>query len=309
MKISILGATGAVGAPTAFYLAAHHYADEILMIGGKRQNLLHQHVMDLSTAVAAIGTQVYAGSYADLGGSDIVINAAGLHQDGPQGLDAMLRANVPLMGDIAEQIGRHCPDACVITATNPVGPLNYAIYLSDGFDRHRIIGYSLNDSLRLRELAAEVLQVAVSRVSGVVIGEHGPTQVPVFSSIRVDNRPVTISPDDQQRIRERGSVIISNFQALKAGRTAGWTCAVGIAEYVHAIVHGTDALLPCSPVLDGEYGQHQMSMTVPAILGRTGISEILELSLTDPEIHALAISTEKLNREMRLVEQLLGRSA
>jgi malate dehydrogenase len=306
MKVAVLGAAGAVGAPTAFFLAVRQLADEIVMIGGRRQNLLQQHVMDMRTAVSSKGVNLYAGTYEDLAGSHIVINAAGLHRDGPQGRGAMLEANVPLMLEIAGHIKRFCPDAVIITATNPVGPLNYATYLAGGFDRRRVIGYSLNDTLRLRELTAEAFQVETHRISGVVLGEHGSTQVPVFSSIQIDGRPVTPTPEIQQRIRDRASVIIQQFQALKADRTAGWTCAVGLGEFVRAVVHNAGTMLPCSVVLDGEYGQHGLSMSVPAIIGRDGAREIQVLDLTEDEAAALAVSTAKLAREMRLVERILG---
>ena len=192
MKITIIGAAGSVGAPAAFYLASQGLADEILMIGGKRQNVLEQHAMDISTAVSSLDIPVRFGSYEDMGGSDIVINAAGV----PQGLIAdrmeMLPKNIPLIRDIALNIRKYCPDAIVITATNPIDPLNYATFIASGMDRLKLIGYSINDTFRFREMLAAELEVKVSQVDGLVLGEHGSTQVLLFSTAKVDNRPVSL---------------------------------------------------------------------------------------------------------------------
>lgn len=305
MKIAIIGAAGSVGAPAAFYIAAQGLADEILMIGGKKQNVLKQHAMDLSTAVSALDIKVRAGGYEDLPGSDIVINAAGVAQGLIKDRMEVLPKNIPLVKGIAEQIKRHCPEAVVITATNPVGPLNYTTYLAGGFERKQLIGYSINDSFRLREMIARAYNVKVSQVEGTVIGEHGPTQVLLFSSVKIDGQPVTVGEAVKQSIRDEVPNILKRYEAFQAGRTAGWTCAIGLAAFVRAIVHDTGEILPCSLLLDGEYGQKNLSMSVPARIGREGVKEILEWDLASDEVEGLKISTEKLTAAMKLVEEKL----
>lgn len=305
MKIAIVGAAGSVGSPAAFYIAAQGLADEILMIGGKKQNVLKQHAMDLSTAVSALDIKVRAGGYEDLPGSDIVINAAGVAQGLIKDRMEVLPKNIPLIKGIAEQIRQHCPEAIVITATNPVGPLNYTTCLAGGFDRKQLIGYSINDSFRLREMIARAYNVKVSQVEGTVIGEHGPTQVLLFSSVKIDGRPVTVGEEIKERIRAEVPNILKRYEAFQAGRTAGWTCAIGLAAFVRAIVHDTGEVLPCSLLLDGEYGQKNLSMSVPARIGREGVKEILEWDLAPDEAAGLKISTEKLTAAMKLVEEEL----
>lgn len=305
MKIAIIGAAGSVGSPSAFYLAAEGLADEILMIGGKKQNVLKQHAMDLSTAVSALDIKVRAGGYEDLPGSDIVINTAGVAQGLIKDRMEVLPMNIPLVKSIAEQIKQHCPEAIIITATNPVGPLNYTTYLAGGFDRKQLIGYSINDSFRLREMIARAYNVKVSQVEGTVIGEHGPTQVLLFSSVKIDGKPVTVSEDIKQHSRAEVPNILKRYEELQAGRTAGWTCAIGLAAFVRAIVNDTGDILPCSLVLDGEYGQKNLSMSVPARIGREGVKEILEWDLAPDEVEGLKISTDKLKSAMKVVEEKL----
>lgn len=305
MKIAIIGAAGSVGSPAAFYIAAQGLADEILMIGGKKQNVLKQHAMDLSTAVSALDIKVRAGGYEDLPGSDIVINAAGVAQGLIKDRMEVLPKNIPLIKGIAEQIRQHCPEAIVITATNPVGPLNYTTYLAGGFERKQLIGYSINDSFRLREMIARAYNVKVSQVEGTVIGEHGPTQVLLFSSVKIDGKPVEVGEEIKQSIRAEVPNILKRYEAFQAGRTAGWTCAIGLAAFVRAIVHDSGEILPCSLLLDGEYGQNNLSMSVPARIGREGVKEILEWDLAPDEVEGLKISTEKLTAAMKLVEEKL----
>lgn len=305
MKISIVGATGSIGLPTAFHIAAQGLADEVVMIGGARQNILKHNAMDISTAVSSLDIHVQAGSYEDMKGSDIVINTAGVHVNGPSQRQDMLKANVPFIIDLAHKINRYCPEAIVITATNPVGPLNYATYLTGLFERKKLIGYTLNDSFRLREMVARAYEVKVSQVDGIVIGEHGPTQVLLFSSVRIDGQPIAVSEEMKLRIRGMAPVIIQQFEALKAGRTAGWTCAVGLSAYVRAISENSGTMLPCSLVLEGEYNLNGLSMTVPAHIDRDGVRDISVLPLAQDETLALEKSVDKLLGEMQTVEEML----
>lgn len=306
MKITIIGAGGSVGAPAAFYLASQGLADEILMIGGKRQNVLEQHAMDISTAVSGLDILVRFGTYEDMGGSDIVINAAGV----PQGLIAdrmeMLPKNIPLIRDIALNIKKYCPDAIVITATNPIDPLNYATYLASGMDRRKLIGYSINDTFRFREMLAAELKVKVSQVDGLVIGEHGSTQVLLFSTAKVDNQPVFLDEVAKERIRSKIPNILKRYEELKSGRTAGWTCAIGLTKIVNAIFSEDGSVIPCSVVLDGEYNQRDMSMSVPVILGKTGVQKILEYDLNDDEQEGLKVTIDTLKAAASVVRECLA---
>jgi malate/lactate dehydrogenase len=303
MKITVIGAAGSVGAPAVFYLAAKGLAHEILMIGGTKQNVLEQHVMDISTAVSAKDVVIRAGDFSDMAGTDIVINAAGA----PQGLIAdrmeMLPKNIGLVKQIAAQVKQYCPDAFVITATNPVDPLNYAMHRAGGFHRRKLIGYSINDSFRFRELLASAYGVKVSRVDGLVIGEHGSTQVLLFSTAAIDGARIIVDETIKENIRSEIPKIFQRYEQLQSGRTAGWTCAVGLEIIIRAIVENSGAVIPCSVVLDGEYGLKGLSMSVPARLGKEGVIEILEYELAADEQAGLKKSAETLTSAARIVDR------
>lgn len=310
MKISVLGATGSIGSPTSFYLATQKLADEILMIGGKRQNVLQQLEMDIATAVSSKDVLVRAGSYDDLPGSDIIINTAAPHSKVVlKDRNEMLAPNIELVKDISLKIKQHCPDAIIINVNNPVEPLNYVTYLAGEFDRRKVIGYSANDSFRFRELLAADYKVKVSQVEGTVIGEHGSTQVMLFSSARINGEPVSADEQTKTRIKAEIPKIFKKLEGLKAGRTAGYTCAEGIAATVHAIKYNTGELLPCSAILKGEYGYDNLCMTVPAKVGKDGIQEIQEWELAPDEKAELDISARTIESSMMIVEKSLGVSS
>ena len=304
MKVTIIGAAGSVGAPAAFYIGAVGPADEIVMID-MRPNVVQQHAMDISTAASVHEVKVRAGGYEDLAGSAVVINAAGV----PQGLIAdrmeMLPKNIPLVRDVAQEIKRHCPKAFVITATNPVDPLNYATWRVGGFDRRQVVGYSINDSFRYREMVARAKGVKVKQVEAAVIGEHGSTQVPLFSSVRIDGQPVSFSEEEKRGIRAEIPNILRRYEELQSGRTAGWTSAIGLAALTRAVLGDTGEVFPCSVVLDGEYGLRGLSMSVPVKLGGGGIQEILEWDLAPDEREGLERTAKVLAAAARIVDENL----
>ena len=305
MKVSIIGAAGSVGSPVAFYLAASRVAEEIVMMD-IRTNMVKQHAMDIATAVSALDVNVRYGGFEDLAGSDIVINTAGA----PQGLIAdrmeMLPKNISLIRDLALLIKRYCPEAIIITVTNPVDPLNYATYRAGGFDRSRLIGYTVNDSFRFREMIARAKGVRVGQVKATVIGEHGSSQVLLFSSARIDDQPVPFSDDEKTSIQAEIPNILKRYEELKSGRTAGWTSAVGIAAITSAIVRNTGDVIPCSVILKGEYNQQNLSMSVPAALGRDGVARIIELELSGDEQEGLNRCAEMLKDTARIVDEKLA---
>lgn len=286
-KVGIIGAAGTLGSCAAFAIATRGIADELRLLDLNR-NLVRAHAMDLQTAVAGLNdTRVEAGGEEDLAGCDVVVMAAGAPWRQIASRMELLWDSLPILRAVADQVARHCPDAVVITATNPVDPLNYAFHRISGMDRTRLLGYTINDSYRFRMLAARGLGTAAHRVDGFVLGEHGEHQVPLFSSLRADGEPVPVTAALRERVLAEIPKILHAYESLGTGRTSGWTSAVGLADMVEAVVGDTGRLFPCSVVLDGEYGRRGFSAGVPARLGRTGVLEVREWLLPEDERVAL----------------------
>ncbi|OGO32752.1 MAG: hypothetical protein A2Z29_08060 [Chloroflexi bacterium RBG_16_56_11] len=306
MKISVFGASGNVGSSAAFNIAIRKLADELVLIDNPRPDLVALHAMDMNTAVTGQDMVVRVGHDEDIRGSDVVVVAAGSTQFAASRLE-VLPQNLPIIQDISKKVRQFCPKAVVITATNPVCPLNYGMYRCINLDRKQIIGYTYNDSIRFRMRLAQALGVPSSQVEGTVIGEHGDSQVLLFSSVRVKGRPVNISEEMKQSLRRQvpdGQKVLEEFR-VKTGRTAAWTTGVGLAEVCRAIVKDTGEVIPCSITLDGEYGCRGLSMSVPTVLGKGGVREILETKLANDEQELLLSSIEVLKPYMKYVEELL----
>jgi malate dehydrogenase len=300
MKVTIVGAAGSVGAPTAFQIAESGVADEIVLID-IRENVAESHSMDMATALSGRDVAVKVGNWEDAAGSSVVIIAAGVHL--PADRKEMFSQNLPLIRDCAEHIKARCSQAFVITVTNPADVMNFALWRATAFDRRRVVGYSINDTLRFREIVAGVKGVAGSRVQATVMGEHGPSQVLVFSSVRIDGSPVSFSDDEKQEVRTQAAGVLKRFDALRAGRTTGWSTGIGLAAITRAILQDTGETLPCSTILDGEYGRRGLSMAVPVVLGREGVREILEWELQPDEREGLERTAFVLQEWCHLVDE------
>ncbi len=306
MKISVIGAAGYVGSNVAVTLALAGLGDELVLVDPYKQNIVIQLAMDTGTAAADRGVAVRAGDFADIKGSDIVIVAAGAAQGVIASRMEMLPNNLPIIKDIAENIKKLSPNAIVITATNPVDPLNYAMYRFTGFDRRKVIGYSLNDATRFRMMVAQALGQPTADVEGTVVGEHGESQVLVFSSVKVRGKPVKIDEATKEQVRAEVPQILRRYEELKTGRTAGVTSGAGVKLVVEAIMNDSYRTLRSSVVLDGEYGQKNISIGVPAVLGAGGVKSIVELELAPDEQAGFAATLDVLKTAMRQVDDFVG---
>ena len=305
MKISVIGAAGYVGSNVAIMLAVQRLCDEIVLVDPFKPNLVIHLGMDSTTALSEKGVVLHEGDYKDIKDSQIVIVTAGAAQGLIASRMEMLPKNLPIIKEIAENIKKFSPDAIVLTATNPVDPLNYAMYLFTGFDRRKVIGYTLNDSTRFKMMIAEELGHKASDVSGFVFGEHGESQVLGFSTVKVNGKPVVFSDATKKKIIKRVPLILKGYEELQTGRTAGVTSGYGASQIVGAIVNNTNEVWPSSAILDGEYGQKNISMGVPLVLGSGGVHGIKELKLADDEKPGFDNTVKVLSAAMRQVEDFV----
>lgn len=279
-KVSIIGATGTLGSCTAFRIATQGLADDLVLIGRNR-NVLKCQAMDIESAIAGLqNTVICEGFDADLSGSDVVIITAGAPGRAVSSRMEKLKENLPIIRQMAEKITRFCPGAVIVTATNPIDPINLALFHMSGLDRRQLLGYSFNDTTRFKMFAAKFLGVQSTSVDCLVIGEHGNSAVLLFSALTVDGESVSVSEAQKAQIRESIHNALKVNNSLATGWSSGWTSAVGLAAIVAAIRDETDAFVPCSVLLKGEYGIEGISIGVPVRLGRQGVKEIVELELS-----------------------------
>jgi malate dehydrogenase len=271
-KVAILGAAGTLGACSAFTLATQGFCDEIILIPHRRENLVKLYQIDLEGAVSGMNeTKVWVGSKADLREADVVLVCAGAPWRQISSRMELLEDSLPVVQEVAELLGQHARhDAVVINMTNPLDPTNWLLQRLSGLPRERVLGYAYNDTIRFRRYLSIHLGVPGTAVEACVMGEHGSHQVLLFSSVRVNGIPVAVSEKIRGEIVAEIPKIIPRLESLGQGRTVGWTCSIGVAAQVKAVLEDTGEVYPCSIVLDGEYGRRNLSATVPVRLGRGG---------------------------------------
>ena len=306
-KVGIIGAAGTLGSCAAFMIAKEGLADELVLLPGTRENIVKFHQMDLETAITGINDmQVRFGYKEDLAGADVVILAAGAPWRRINSRMELLNDSLPIIIEAARTIRQHCPEAVVITLTNPVDPLNWALWRLSGLPRERFLGYSLNDTFRFRRLIAQALAIPAPSVAATVVGEHGPHQVLLFSSVQVNGTPVDVDQETRESILSEIPQILDRMETLGAGRTTGWTSSIGISAIVKAVLEDTGEVIPCSAVLAGEYGRSGLSASLPVSLGRGGVSGFPPLDLASGERQELEKCFDFLEETARSLEPSLS---
>jgi malate dehydrogenase len=283
MKITVVGAAGVVGSCAAFSLSYQGLASELVLVDIKK-NVVANHALDIHAAmVGERDMTVRAGDFEDMAGSDIVIITAGIHLPAVARVEDKLTPNIPIIQGIAKNIQQYCPLAIVITVANPVDFLNYAVYLSTSLERRQVIGFISNDTTRFVMATARALGIESARVKALAVGEHPRAPLQLFSTIQVDGKPYPLDETLKDKLRLELGSYLSSLEALHAGRTAGWTSATGLVRVVRSISEDSQQVIPCSCILDGEYGYRNISCGVPAIIGRKGAERVLEIELAENE--------------------------
>ncbi len=290
MKVTIVGGAGGVGASTAFNLALMGGRREVVLVD-TRPEMITSHVMDLEQVLElSPGCSVDGGDLSDVRDADVVV----LLSSTPLTVGTSRLEYLGKNAVIADQLGDELTagwDGVVVVVTNPVDPLVTRLHRRTGLDRRRILGYTLNDSLRLRTGFTKALGVPPGSVDAWVLGEHGDKSVPLLDRVSVNG--VRVQPtDDQAAVAlEYARTWYVRHVALDSGRSSTWTSGLGVARMVSAI--DTDGgLWPASVVLDGEYGIEGVAVTVPVTIGREGAEQVHEWELGPGDLDALRESAE-----------------
>jgi malate/lactate dehydrogenase len=284
-RVAIVGAGGGVGASVAFNLLLRPEPYEVTMVDG-RSGMAVSHEMDLQQVIAAGASgAVSIVSLEDVAAADVVVVSAATPLTVNRSRLVYLHDNAAILGSVVEALGPGWPGVLIVV-TNPVDSLCTWLHRRYALDRRRLVGYTANDSLRLRTAVGEELGVDPARVDAWVLGEHGDACVPLLGRIAVDGRPAALDPA-QKRAAEafvRGWYV--RHVALDSKRSSTWATGHGVARMVAAL-GGGDELWPASVVLEGEYGIDGTAVTVPVALGARGVERVEEWPLSADERAAL----------------------
>ena len=294
-KVTVVGA-GFVGATTAQRLVEKEIANVVLIdvVDGLPQG----KALDMmeSAPVEGFRTKI-AGTnqYQDTAGSDIVVVTAGFARKPGMSRDDLLLTNAGIVSGVIRECSKVSPKAILLIVTNPLDVMTFLAWKKSGFDARRVLGMAgALDSARMAAFIAEETGCAPGEVDAMVLGGHGDEMVPVPAHTKVKGRPVTeiLKPEKieaiHQRTRDGGAEIV---KYLKTG-SAFYAPSSSVVRMVRAILEDKGEIIPSCVHLTGQYGIKDVYCGVPARLGREGVKEVVEITLTDEEKTALRTSAE-----------------
>jgi malate dehydrogenase len=301
MKVTIVGGAGGVGASTAFNLVLLRAGHEIVLVDA-RPEMITSHVMDLEQVLElAPSSTVRAGDAGDLGDSDVVVVLSSTPLTVGTSRLEYLAKNARIVDGAVGQLDSSF-GGLVLVVTNPVDPLVTRLHRRTGLDRRRILGYTINDSLRLRTGFAKALGVPAGRVDAWALGEHGDLSVPLLDRVLVDGAPVSPTPEQVAVALEYFRTWYVRHVALDSGRSSTWTSGLALSRMVAALTRSGE-LWPASVVLEGEYGIDGVAVSVPVTLGPGGCERIHEWKLAAADLAALRASAEYVRTAVNSVEE------
>ena len=296
MKLGIVGGAGLLGTTTAFCVGERGIFDEIKLLDVK-ENMVMSHVMDMGQALLPISkTRISKADYEDLGDCDMILVTASLPERKVANRNEFLKDNLGVVTPICEKLKRVCTkEPVLINATNPIDVFTYVYWKLLGWDRHKVLGFCANDTLRLKWATEKVTGKAFQDLDGLCVGEHGDGQVRLYDQMKYRGEPLALSQEQRREIESITAQWFTNYQALESGRTSGWTSGVMLSAMICAIAGDRNEVMPCSISMDGELGYHHVSLGMPCLLGAGGVKQILDPKLTPQQKQQLDEVAKKID--------------
>ncbi|TXC92404.1 L-lactate dehydrogenase [Metabacillus litoralis] len=301
-RVALIG-TGFVGSSYAFALLNQGVTEELVLIDLNKEKS-EGDAMDLNhgLAFAPTRTKIWYGEYEDCKNADVVVLCAGANQKpGETRLDLVAK-NLKIFKSIVDRVMVSGFDGIFIVATNPVDILSYAVWKYSGLHHSRVIGSgTILDTARFRYLLGEHFGVDTRNVHAYIIGEHGDTELPVWSHADIGGSPILDSvASDKDKLEEIFvNVRDAAYQIINRKGATYYGIAMGLVRLTKAILHNESSILTVSCYLNGEYDQRDVFIGVPAVVGSDGIKKVVELKLNEMENQQFAHSANVLKETMK----------
>lgn len=297
MKITVVGA-GAVGATTADNIIRRELAEEVVLLDIK-EGVSEGKSLDMYQTAALLGFNTKpvgsTNDYEKTKGSDVVVITSGLPRKPGMTREELIGINAGIVKGVTENLLKYSPNAIVIVVSNPMDTMTYLALKESGIPKERLIGMGgALDSARFKTYLALAMNASPLDIHGMVIGGHGDTtMIPLTRLATYNGLPVSnfLSTDELEKVA--ADTMVGGATLTKLIGTSAWY-APGAATLllVESIVRDQKRIVPCSVYLEGEYGQNDICMGVPVVLGRNGWEKIIQLELTDSEKAAFEKSAE-----------------
>ena len=296
-KIALIGG-GQIGGILALIAAQKEMGDIVVLDIPDAEGMTKGKALDIQELTPLGGYDAYVtgtSNYADIAGSDVVIVTAGVPRKPGMSRDDLLDVNVKIIGDVAANVKKHCPDAFCIILTNPLDSMVYGFYKVTGFPKNRVVGMAgVLDSARFRAFVSLETGYSVEDIVAPVMGGHGPTMVPLVRLSSIGGCPLNeMIPQDKidaivKRTREAGTEIVK----LLGNGSAFFSPAAAALQMAEAYLKDKKRVLPCAALCEGEFGIKGYFLGVPVVIGAGGVEKVVDIKLNDDEKELLNKSFE-----------------
>ncbi|HVZ98366.1 MAG TPA: malate dehydrogenase [Chitinophagaceae bacterium] len=288
MKVTVVGA-GAVGATCADNIARKELCEELVLLDIK-EGLSEGKAMDFMQSAALLGSDTKiigsTNDYKKTAGSNVVIITSGIPRKPGMTREELIGINAGIVKGVAQNILEQSPDAIIIVISNPMDTMTYLALKATGLPKNRVIGMGgALDSSRFKYYLSVALGCSMQDLQAVVIGGHGDTtMIPLTRLATYNGTPVSNLLDAETLKKVAADTMVGGATLTKLLGTSAWYApgAAG-AALVESIVRDEKKLIPCSVLVEGEYGQKDICIGVPVILGKSGWEKIIDFKLNDEE--------------------------
>ena len=297
MKVTVVGA-GAVGASCAEYIALKNFASEVVLVDIK-EGFAEGKAMDLMQTASLNGfdTRIkgVTGDYSQTAGSDVAVITSGIPRKPGMTREELIGTNANIVKSVVEQLVKYSPNVIVIIVSNPMDTMAYLVHKATKLPKNHIIGMGgALDSARFRYRLAEALNAPISDVDGMVIAAHSDSgMLPLTRLATYRGVPVSEFLSEERLAKVAEDTKVGGATLTKLLGTSAWYApGAAVSALVQAIACDQKKLFPCSVLLEGEYGQKDVSVGIPVIIGKDGVEKIVEIALNDAEKAKFSESTQ-----------------
>ncbi len=294
-KVTVIGA-GNVGATCANVLAFREIADEVVLLDIK-EGVSEGKAMDMMQAAVTAGfssrIKGVTSDYAATANSDMVVITSGIPRKPGMTREELIGVNANIVKSVVDNVLKYSPNTIIVCVSNPMDTMTYLIHKVSGLPKNRIIGMGgALDSSRFKYYLSQALNANLSEVEGMVIGGHGDTtMIPVTRFATYKGVPVSEYLCEETLKKVAADTMVGGATLTGLLGTSAWYApGAAAAAVVEAVLGDQKRLIPCSALLEGEYGEKDLCIGVPCLLGKDGIEKIVELNLNEEEKAAFAKS-------------------
>ena len=298
MKVTIVGA-GNVGASCAEYIAQKRIASKVVLLDIKK-GVAEGKALDLSQTATTLGFNTsitgVTNDYSATAGSDVVVITSGVPRKPGMTREELIGINAGIVQAVSSSILEHSPDTIIVVVSNPMDTMTYLALKSTGLPKNRIIGMGgALDSSRFKTYLSKALDKPANDIQGMVIGGHGDTtMIPLTRLASYNGAPVSQYLDETTLEKVAADTMVGGATLTKLLGTSAWYApGASVAYLIDSILGDQKRLIPCSVLLEGEYGLEDICIGVPCIIGENGIEAIVDVKINEQEKQQLSDSADK----------------